>query len=245
MVPNTDKALPATSNSSVPGKTFYTEEDLERVRSQEKNKLYSQLEEAKNKVSSFEKEKEEATTKQTAAAKELAEKAAQEERSRQENELSTKELLAKREQEWQSQFDNERAERESAFAQLAKEQEFARLNSYKSQRVESERDNIMPELIDLVGGSSAEEVDASIESLKERTAKIIDSVQQTTQTARRDMVGTKPTLPTTGPMDNYSENRNYTAAEIAAMPMDVWAKVRGTILSPTARGKTTGLFGTN
>jgi hypothetical protein len=57
------------------------------------------------------------------------------------------------------------------------------------------------------------------------------------------MTGTKTTLPPAGPLDINSEQRNFTADEIAAMPMNDYAKYRQRLLSDKAQGRGQGLFG--
>lgn len=215
---------------------FYTEEDLNRVRSQEKEKLYPQIEALKEEKAALRRELEERL-----AAKE-AEKAA-EEKSKREEDMDLRTLLETRQKEFENQLLTERQEREKAFALLEREREFANLQAYKAQRIEEARDNIIPELVDLISGNTPEELEASITALTERSARILDSVQQASQDARRQMVGTRPTLPSTGPLDTETGSRQFTADDIAAMSLNDYAKYRQQLLSPNARGVSQGLFG--
>ena len=160
-----------------------------------------------------------------------------------EDELDAKSLIKVKEQEWSEQLERERTERERAFALLERERDFANLQSYKQVKLEQERDNIMPELLDLVSGNTAEEVDASLESLKERSARILESAQSAMQNARKEMTGTRATLPPAGPLETNTEQRNFTAQDIASMSMNEYAKYRDKLMSDTARGKSKGLFG--
>jgi len=50
-------------------------------------------------------------------------------------------------------------------------------------------------------------------------------------------------LPPAGPLDINSEQRNFTAEEISAMPMNEYAKYRQRLLSDKAQGRGQGLFG--
>lgn len=222
---------------------FYTEDDLAKVRSQEKDKLYPVIEQLKEEVSSLRKEKDEKAARLAAEAaeKEAAEEAkAKEER---ESELEVRELLKVKEQEWQEQLERERQERERAFALLEQERAFTDLQNYRTQRLEQERESIIPELVDLVSGNTREELEASLEGLKERSARILESAQQAMQATRRDMAGTRATLPPAGPLENNSSQRQLTAAEIAAMSVQEYAQYREKILSPSARGVSQGLLG--
>jgi DNA repair exonuclease SbcCD ATPase subunit len=222
---------------------FYTDEDLAKVRSQEKDKLYPQIDKLKEEVENLKKEKQEEAARKAAdeAAKMAAEAAKQQ--AQLEDELDAKSLIKVKEQEWSEQLERERTERERAFALLERERDFANLQSYKQVKLEQERDNIMPELLDLVSGNTAEEVDASLESLKERSARILESAQSAMQNARKEMTGTRATLPPAGPLETNTEQRNFTAQDIASMSMNEYAKYRDKLMSDSARGKSKGLFG--
>jgi len=222
---------------------FYTDEDLAKVRSQEKDKLYPQIDKLKEEVENLKKEKqEEAARKAAEEAAKLAEASAKQQ-AQLEEELDAKSLIKIKEQEWSEQLERERTERERAFALLERERDFANLQSYKQTKLEQERDSIMPELLDLVSGNTPEEVDASLESLKERSARILESAQSAMQNARKEMTGTRATLPPAGPLETNTEQRNFTAQDIASMSMNEYAKYRDKLMSDSARGKSKGLFG--
>ena len=234
-------AVTATSTnlSTESNVKFYTEDDLAKVRSQEKDKLYPQIESMKEELAALKREKEEAAA---ARAAEEAEQAARQ-KAEAESEMEVRDLLKVKEQEWQEQLERERQERERAFALLEREKAFADLQNYRVNRLEIERDNIAPELLDLVTGNTQEELDASIEDLKSRSARIVESMQAATQTARKEMVGTRVTTPPAGPLETNSENRQFTAEDISSMSMNDYAKYRERIMSDAARGKSRGLFG--
>jgi len=217
----------------------YTEEDLAKVRSQEKDKLYPQIEKLKSELEEIKQMRE------AELAAKQAEKEAQdvEERARLEADLDVRELLKKKETEWSEQLERERQERERAFALLEREKTFAEIQNFRQQRLEEEREAIIPELLDLVTGNTQDEINTSIESLKDRSTRILESAQQAMQSARKEMTGSRVTAPPTGPLDINSEQRNFTADEISAMPMNEYAKYRQRLLSPKAQGKGSGLFG--
>ena len=237
--PIVTEAIAAANQSA----KFYTEEDLAKVRAQEKDKLYPQIDALKEEISSLKKDKEERAARKAAEAEAAAAEKAEKDRKKQEEELSAKELLDLRQQEWEQKLLAEKQEREKAFALLEQERMFTDIQNYRNQRLEAERDNIMPELLDMVTGNSREEIDASLAALAERTQRIIDSVKQNTSDARRQMVGTRTTFPTTGPLDTESGPRQFTAADIASMSMAEYAKYRESLLSDNARGRQSGLFG--
>lgn len=237
---SSDNAVVADApTTKATSRQFYTEDDLAKVRSQEKEKLYPQIDKLKEELETLKREREEEARMKAeqAAAEEAARKAAEE------DDLDVRTLLKTKEQEWQEQLERERQERERAFALLEREKQFADLQNYRAQRLDQERENIIPELIDLVTGNTQEEVEASIAGLKERSARILESAQSAMQSARKEMTGTRVTAPSAGPLETNSENRQFTAEDISSMSLNDYAKYRDKLLSPTARGKSRGLFG--
>jgi chromosome segregation ATPase len=216
----------------------YTEEDLRKVREQEKSKLYPQIEKLKDELDSLKKEKNEEEAKKAAVEAEIAEKA----KKKQEEELAVRELLTLKEQEFAAQLQAEREEREKAFALLDAERRFSELQNYRATRLEQERDNIIPELIDLIAGETPDEIESSIAGLKERSSRILDSAQQALASARRDMTGSRVTVPASGPLDTNSDQQSFTAEQIASMSMSEFAKNRGKLLGQAASERGQGLF---
>ena len=217
-----------TTTEPVSNQKFYTEDDLAKVRSQEKSKLYPEIDSLKEELNSLRKEKEEEAARI---------------REAEESELDAKSYAELKTRELQEQLERERQERERAFALLEREKTYADLQAYRQQVLETERDAIIPELVDLIAGNTREEISASVESLKERSAKILESAQSAMQNARKEMTGTRATLPPAGPLETSSEQRNFTPQGIAAMSQNEYAKYRDRLLSPTARGKNSGMFG--
>jgi hypothetical protein len=236
-VPTETKVTPVKTD--VLSDKSYTEEDLRRVREQEKSKLYPQIDSIKEEVNLLKKDREERV------AQVEAEKAAAEEENRKktESEMDIRQLLEIKEKEWAQKLETERGERERAFTLLERERQYAELSEYRTRRLEDERDNIMPELVDLISGNTPDEIENSITGLRERSSRILESAQSAMQNARKEMKGTSITTPPAGPLETNSEQRTLTAQEIAAMPMNEYAKIRDRIMSDSARGKSRGLFG--
>jgi len=235
---------PAATTNNTNNSKFYTEEDLAKVRSQEKEKLYPQIDKLKEELDLIKKDRdvEAALKAEEKAAREAA--FAEEVKRKQEEELEVRDLLKVKEQEWSEQLERERQERERAFALLEREKAFAELQSYRTTRLQQESDSIIPELLDMVAGNTAEEIDASIQGLRDRSSRILDNVQQATQAARRDMAGTRVTTPpNAGPLDIETGNRQFTAEDIANMPLSDYAKYRSSLLSPRAQGRSQGMLG--
>lgn len=226
------------------GQKFYTEEDLARVRTQEKDKLYPQISSLKEELDAIKREKEEDTARKLAEQSALEAQLAEETKRKQEEELELRDLLKVKESEWNEQLERERNERERAFALLEREKTFAEIQSYRTNRLEQERDNIIPELVDMINGNSIDEIEQSIQGLKAKSSSILDAAQQAMQAARRDMTGTRVTTPpNAGPLDIETGTRQFTAQDIESMSLAEYAKYRDSLLSPTAQGRSNGLFG--
>lgn len=238
-------AIPAQENPSEVG-SVYSAEDIAKAREQEKAKLYPQMEKMKEELSSLKKAREEQAAKEAEREQRIAEELVRKEaqkKEEEESELSFKDLLKKKEQEFQAQLEAERLERERAFALLEQERKFQEVMNYRQQRVEQERDNIVPELIDLIDGNSADEVEQSIAMLKEKSARILSSAQQAMQSARQQMAGTRITNPAAGPLDNDSEQKSYSPDSIREMSLADYAKQRAKLLGTAASNRGQGLFG--
>jgi len=221
----------------------FTADDLAKARAQEKAKLYPQMEKMANELAALKKVQEEEAAKREAKVAEREALQAEQAKKKDEEELSAKELLAKKEQEFLSQLEAERLERERAFALLHKEQELNQLTNYRQSRTEQERDNIVPELIDLISGNTQDEVEDSIALLREKSQSILQSAQAAMQSAKQQMAGTRITAPASGPLDNDSENNSYTPDSIRDMSLADYAKQRAKLLGTAASNRGQGLFG--
>lgn len=255
MADNQDNVLTAEDNNLINAATdvfqnevesvAYSADDIAKAREQEKAKLYPQMEKMKEELATLKKAREEELAKEAERVAARNAKKAEEAlkaKQKEEEELSVKELLSKKEQEWQSQLEAERLERERAFAMLEKEREFQELNNYRQGRLEQERDNIVPELIDLINGNTKEEIEQSITMLKEKSASISSSVQQAMQTAKQQMAGTRITAPAAGPLDNDSSQQSLTPDSIRDLSMAEYAKQRAKLLGTAASNRGQGLF---
>jgi len=239
-------AVAEVSEVSEPTMAGFTADDLAKARAQEKQKLYPQMEKMQEELAKAKALAEELAAKETQREAERAAKKADRDakkKQEEEQELSFKELLSKKEQEFQSQLEAERLEREKAFALLERERQFQDLMAYRSQRVEDERDTIVPQLIDLVNGNSQEEIEQSIATLKDKSAAIMQDVQQATANAKQSMVGARVTAPASGPLDNNSEQQSYTPDSIRDMSLADYAKQRAKLLGTAASNRGQGLFG--
>lgn len=223
----------------------FTEEDVEAIRKQEKDKLYKRLEEADTRVKSMEEQMAELAAEREAARKDAEERALKEQeiiKQREESELSAKELLLKREEEFNSRiqqieqdyrtrFEEIEAQRAQQEALLEKERSLQELNSYRMRRMQEESEAIIPELIDFVSGNSTEEIENSIGLLRDRSNAIIESIQQATQQQQGRLRGAPVTAPPVGPMETQTEYQTLTAEDIRNMPMEQYAKMRDRLMN--------------
>jgi Skp family chaperone for outer membrane proteins len=229
-VPPTQQVpAPQTITVTQPTQQFFTADQLEAARKQEKDKLYSELEGYKTQVNSFQEQMTQWTQERDAAQAKL--KADQDAadalaRKAEEDKLSVKELMDKREAEWnqkqqemQQQWDKERAISQ-------KERELFQLQSFIQRRIAEEvaQDNIAPEFLDYIDGSSEAEVEASITKAKEKTASIVAGIGGQTPPATPGVspAGYAPS----GPMDNLVGTKQYSAQDINSMSMQEYAKFR-------------------
>jgi hypothetical protein len=216
---------------------------VENIRKQEKDKMYKRLEEADARAKAMEEQLKVLAQDREEAIKKAEEKARAEEEIRKQREfeeLTSKQLLAKTEDEfnakiknidaeWQARFAAIEEDRKSQQALLDKERELRELETYRQRKIHEEQENIIPELIDLVAGNTIEEVDASVDILRQRSAAILQSVQQATQP--RQLKGVSVTSPVSGPMENQQEYQTLNSDDIRNMTMDQYVKMRDRLLS--------------
>lgn len=230
-------------NPPNPQGKFFSEEEVAAIRRQEKDKLYEKIERESERVKTLEEQLAQIAQEREAAQKEAADRAAKEQellRQREEQELSAKELLSRREEEWnnrlqqvESEFttrlqelENQRLQQEAI---LEREREAQQIEAYRQRRIQEEQESIAPQLIDLISGNTQEEIEASVVLLKERSAAILESIQQSAPQSR--LRGAPVTAPPTGPLENQTEYQTLTAEDIRNMPMDQYMKMRDRLLN--------------
>lgn len=223
----------------------FTEDEVEGIRKQEKDKMYKRIEEADSRVKSMEDQMGQIAAEREAARKEADERKSKESellRQREVDELSAKELIAKREDEfnlklkeidgdYQRRFAEIEAQRQSQEAIIEKERRLQELNSYRQRRLGEEQENIIPQLVDLVAGSSEDEIETSISVLRDRSNAIIESIQQATAQQQGRLRGAPVTAPPVGPMETQTEYQQLNADDIRNMTMDQYAKMRDRLLN--------------
>jgi hypothetical protein len=222
-----------TTTGEPTGKTF-TAADIEKARQEEKDKLYGRIETMQEEVNRIKQERE----AREQAEREAREQAEAEARKKAEEEMSVRELLEQERQQWNDRFSSVEQRAAQAEALLEKERQYQQVEQYKAQRLQDEAENLMPELLDLVSGTTPEEIEASIALVKSKTDAIMAQVAANTQSQRQQQRGASVTAPPVGPMDNESTYQTLTAADIAAMDMQTYAQYRDKLLraQPNERG---------
>lgn len=222
------------------GKTF-TEEDLNRARQQEKDKLYGRISEMDETLREL-REREEARQREIEEA-EARER--QEAERKQEEEMELRDLLSKKEEEWQNRFRTMEEELQSRDAILERERQFQQLEAYRQQQIAENEDEIMPELRDMIQGNTPEEIDASVSALREKTSRILGEVAAAQQQHRQQMPGPRVTAPAMGPLEqNESAHQTVTADDIRNMDMNEYRKYRDQLMKATSqKAREGGLYG--
>ncbi len=233
--------VPSGGLQITPELQAYIDAERERVRTEEKNKLYPQIDELKGRVTVLTTEYEERK-----AAEEQAQQAtAEAERKRLEEEASSKDLFLQYQSESERRFAQIEEDRARERALWQKEADFRSLEDYKARRKAEEADNIIPQFMDRIGGSTQEAVEQSIVDMKARSASLVADIQ-----GSQPPPPARPGIPVTGSpavdMTRLGENetKTYTPAELQAMSLDEYAAVRSQLLQAGSNQiRERGLYG--
>lgn len=229
----TETVTVLTSNTSpvVQGKTF-TEDDIARVRKEEKDKLYAELSSYKDQLGQFQQTLADMQKKRDEEAAEVARIQEEKEaaiKAKQEAEMDAKTFSETRLKEinesWETKFQNlyEEREKERAFAE--KERAYNELVDYRNSRLAELANDIAPQFHNFINGDNKEQIDAAIEQAKVATQSIFQQVQEAQQqpTPR----GVSPTgYSAFGPLDNNLGQQTFTKDDINSMTMAEFAEFR-------------------
>lgn len=232
-----------------PQSRTFTEAEVQKFRKDEKDKVYGELTKAQEELQKFQK----AEAERQKAEADARAKAEAEAKKKAEAEMDARQLLESREAEWNNKFEESNksweerfnrinAEREQERALAEKERKFHEFVAYRNDRLNAVRDDIAPELIDLVSGNTPEELEASIERMKAKSEQLAQTVQQYAQQARASQRGvSSASFPATGPDTDNPGGKQLTAEDIAAMDFEQYSKFRQQYGIGGSQGK--GLFG--
>lgn len=224
---------------------LFTEEDLNKARQQEKDKLYKRLETMTEQVKRLEEESKQRAEAEEARQREIQqqqEEAAKLAEQQQESEMSAKDLLAKKESEWAEQMSQMRQEMAAERALREREAEFNSLMEHRQQVIQAYQDKVAPELLDLIQGSTPDEINQSAEDMAARSARILEQTQQAMNNVRQQTPTARITAPASG--ENAGSQQTFTPEQIRNMSMADYAKHRQALLGKgTDGGKARGIFG--
>lgn len=210
---------------------FYTDEDIERVRREEKDKLYGRIQTMDEQLKDLQRQREAEEAERLALLEAEAERVKREE----EEAMETRELLKRKEEEWAGRFAELEDRYEQDKAVFERERRFQEIEKYLQARVAQEAEWIIPELRDLVRGNSETEIDASIDEMKARTAAIMGQLESSVQAQRQSQRGAAPTAPPNGPMEQMQSYESITADDIRSMDMETYKKHRASLLNASGR----------
>lgn len=229
-----------------PPSQYFTAEQLEAARQQEKDKLYDKMKQQQDQLDAFKTDMETYKADREAAqtaAQQAADAAAETQRLADEEKLSVTDLLKKRDDEWKARQAELETKLEVERAIMQKDRELFQLQSYIQRRVSEEiaANTIIPDLVDFVDGNTSEEVEQSITRLKEKTVSIVEGRQRMVS-GQPSTPGVSPTgFAPTGPLDNLTGTQQYSPEDIRGMSNAEYAKFRAQVGIDRA-GNNKGLF---
>jgi hypothetical protein len=176
----------------------------------------------------------EAREAELAEKQRLADEADAARREKEEAEMDLRALMEKRDAEFQAQLEERDRRYEADRAVFEQERRLNEVNEYRRQRIEQEAEYIDPNLRDMVGGSTIEEIDQSIEFIKERSAAIAANYAAAAQQQQPFRGGTAmPSVPPVGPMEQLPSYEQLRPEDIAGMDMDTYKRYRTQLLQAT------------
>lgn len=222
-------------------------EAMEKARQEERDKLYSRLEqndELQQRVRQLEAERQSEREAREAEQRQVEEAAAAEaERRRLEEEekLSAADLIAKRDKEWEERFTSLQQESAKKDAILEQERRLQSLEAYRASKLQTVADQIAPQFMDYIRGDTEAEIDQGIETAIRKTEEIFTEIQQAQQQRIQMMPGTRVTAPVgAGPLEGQEATKTFTLEEIKAMSPSEFAKYRTELHHAARQG---GLYG--
>jgi hypothetical protein len=224
-----DQAPPNTNGNGA-GTRFYTQEELEAARKQEKDKLYGRIEEMSTTLRTLQEERQ----AEAAERQRLADEAEAARRATEEQEMDLRTLMEQREAALRNELTtlNERYEMDRAV--FERERLLQEAYAYRVARIEQEQEYILPELRDLIGGDTPEAVDASIEEMKMRSEAIFNNMAAAAQ-PQPFRGAAMPSVPPVGPMEQVPQLETLTAQDIQGMDMTTYKKYRERLLQSASR----------
>jgi len=236
-LPDTQVTPPQYQQSPTPPATqYFTMDDLEKARREERDKLYGRISKTDDKFKTLEDELKRLRDESDAAAsaertqREAAEAAL---KVQQEKEMDSRQLIEQRDKEWNDRLAQIQKDNEQQRAMYEQDQRYMKLRNYIQRRASEEKENrtVAPDLCDLIDGNTEEEVEARVNMLREKTTSIINSLANGQVQQRAAMPGVSPggQPPMGGPLDALptgNPQQQMTAEDIKKIPMSQWHDFR-------------------
>jgi hypothetical protein len=233
-----DSPAPPAGDGNSNGRTF-TAEEIEKARREEKDKLYPEISGLKEELKALRAEREKANKAFEEAAKKEADEQARREadlKKKQEEEMSAKDLLEQQRLEWENRFRTLEEENARKDAILVQERRYTELMSYRARRLDEEQDSIAPQLRDLVAlGPDEAGIESSIQIMQQKTQAILDQLAAAGQAARVGQRGTAVSAPPVGPLEAQPEFQTLSAADLANLTPEQYAKNRDRLLGAVSQ----------
>jgi hypothetical protein len=219
-----------------PQQRTFTEEQVEAFRQQEKDKLYPEMQRMSEQLRTLQEERD----AEKAERQRLAEEAEAARLAKEESEMDLRALMEKRDAEFRSAMEDRDRRYEADRAVFEQERRLQEVTDYRRARLEQEGEFLLPELREFVSGNSPDEIDASIEALKERTASIIANVTAVQPPPQPFRVAANPGVPPVGPLEQLPSYESLTPQDIATMPMDTYKRHRDELLRAASQQRRQG-----
>lgn len=210
----------------------WTDEDIERARQQEKEKLYPRIDEMGEQLKQLRAERE----SEQAERQRLADEAEAARKAKEEQEMDLRALMEKRDNEWKSQIEAITSRYDADREVFNKERQLQEAELYRRDRIAQEAENILPELRDFIQGATPEQIDQSIEAMKARTEQIVANfvAAEPPPVPFQQRMGAAPSVPPVGPMEQLPAYESLTPEDIKGMSMDTYKRYREQLLQATS-----------
>lgn len=205
--------------------------ERERVRKEEKDKLYPQIEEQQRQLAELQAKEDAREAERVAEEQRLAE----EERVRQEESMTALQRLEEYKSEQDVRFAALEAERDRERVLREKEQEFGRIQEYRARRMAEESGEIAPQFLDYITGVTEDQIEVSLESAKSKTAEIVAEFQQAQLGNRRQVAPPISGTPPVDPGVGEGNTRTYSPDDIRGMDMSEYAANRQQLLGAASQ----------
>lgn len=246
--------LPAPQNppqppTGLPAPRFWTEEQVneerERIRREEKDKLYSNKSQTEQALERALAEIENQKTADAKRAKDLADAEAEAQRIAAEAEMTANQridALRREQDERNRQFQEELALRDAI---MARDSRFHELENYAGRVLAANADNILPQLQDLddIRADSEEQIDAKVQRLVQKSASVLEDIRGAQSAGQRTAPGVSTFSPAMGPQEQLlNTQKTYTAQELRDMSNADYASIRHLLPTGRSGGSGRGMF---